>query len=112
MDDLDDVRAALGYERINLYGGSYGTRAGLVYMRRHPERVRTAVLDGLAPVAMRLPSNMNADAHRALDRLFADCAADPGCREAFPDLPARTCRDSGPAKPSASPRRERWAGCR
>ena len=87
MDDLDDVRAALGYERINLYGGSYGTRAGLVYMRRHPERVRTAVLDGLAPVAMRLPSNMNADAHRALDRLFADCAADPGCREVFPDLP-------------------------
>ena len=87
MDDLDDVRAALGYERINLYGGSYGTRAALVYMRRHPERVRTAVLDGLAPVAMRLPSNMNADAHRALDRLFADCEADPGCREAFPDLP-------------------------
>ncbi|MCE2513977.1 MAG: alpha/beta fold hydrolase [Acidobacteria bacterium] len=88
MDDLDAVRAALGYERINLYGGSYGTRAALVYMRRHPDRVRTAVLDGLAPVAMRLPTNMNADAHRALDRLFADCAADPGCREAFPDLPA------------------------
>ena len=87
MDDLDDVRAALGYERINLYGGSYGTRAALVYMRRHPERVRTAVLDGLAPVAIRLPSNMNADAHRALDRLFADCEADAGCREAFPDLP-------------------------
>lgn len=87
MDDLDDVRAALGYERINLYGGSYGTRAALVYMRRHPERVRTAVLDGLAPVALRLPSNMNTDAHRALDRLFADCEADAGCREAFPDLP-------------------------
>ena len=86
MDDLDDVRAALGYETVNLYGGSYGTRAGLVYMRRHPERVRTAVLDGLAPVSMRLPSNVNADAHRALDRLFADCAADAGCKEAFPNL--------------------------
>ena len=92
MDDLDDVRAALGYETINLYGGSYGTRAGLVYMRRHPERVRSAVLDGLAPVSMRLPSNMNADAHRALDRLFADCAADPGCREAFPALPETFAR--------------------
>lgn len=34
MDDLDDVRAALGYETINLYGGSYGTRAGLIYLRR------------------------------------------------------------------------------
>ena len=67
MDDLDDVRAALGYETINLYGGSYGTRAGLIYMRRHPDRVRTAALDGLAPVSMRLPSSMNADAQRALD---------------------------------------------
>src|SRR6202035_3710502 len=35
MDDLDDVRAALGYGRINLYGLSYGSRAALVYMRRH-----------------------------------------------------------------------------
>lgn len=87
MDDLDEVRAALGYETVNLLGGSYGTRAGLVYMRRHPERVRTAVLDGLAPVSMRLPSNMSIDAHDALDRLFADCEADTGCREAFPDLP-------------------------
>ena len=86
-DDLDEVRAALGYETINLLGGSYGTRAGLVYMRRHPDRVRTAVLDGLAPVSMRLPSNMSIDAHRALDRLFADCEADAGCRDAFPDLP-------------------------
>ena len=87
MDDLDEVRAALGYETINLLGGSYGTRAGLVYLRRHPDRVRTAVLDGLAPVAMRLPSSMSIDAHEALDRLFADCEADAGCREAFPDLP-------------------------
>ena len=86
MDDLDDVRAALGYETINLYGGSYGTRAGLIYMRRHRERVRTAVLDGLAPVSMRLPSNVNADAHRALDLLFDDCADDANCHEAFPDL--------------------------
>ena len=92
MDDLDDVRAALGYETINLYGGSYGTRAGLIYMRRHPERVRTAVLDGLAPVSIRLPSSINADAHRALDLLFADCAADRGCSEAFPDLPQTFAR--------------------
>ena len=86
MDDLDDVRAALGYATINLYGASYGTRAGLVYMRRHRARVRTAVLDGLAPVSLRLPSSVGADAQRALDRLFADCNADAGCRRAYPDL--------------------------
>ena len=37
MDDLDDVRAALGYEKLNLFGGSYGTRAVQVYLRRHGE---------------------------------------------------------------------------
>src|SRR5688572_27336882 len=55
MDDLDEVRAALGYEQINLWGGSYGTRAALVYLRQHPERVRSLVLDGSAPFAIRLP---------------------------------------------------------
>ena len=40
MDDLDDVRAWLGYERINLFGLSYGTRAVLVYMRQHRDRVQ------------------------------------------------------------------------
>ncbi len=54
-----------------------------------PRHYTTPVaMDDLDDVrAARLPSNMNADAQRALDRLFADCAAEPGCREAFPDLP-------------------------
>ena len=43
MDDLNQVREYLGYEKINLMGISYGTRAALVYMRRHGETVRTAV---------------------------------------------------------------------
>lgn len=86
MDDLDDVRAALGYPRVNLYGGSYGTRAALVYLRRHPERVRAIVLDGSAPVAMRLPLPVGDDAERALTKLFSDCAADASCNAAFPRL--------------------------
>lgn len=86
MDDLDDVRAALGYPRVNLYGGSYGTRAALVYLRRHPERVRAIVLDGSAPVAMRLPLPVGDDAERALAKLFSDCAADAACHAAFPRL--------------------------
>ena len=36
MEDLDEIRAALGYTQLNLWGGSYGTRAALVYMRAHP----------------------------------------------------------------------------
>ena len=86
MDDLDEVREALGYDAVNVWGGSYGTRAGLVYLRRHPGRVRTAILDGLAPVSMKLPLYMGIDAGRALDLLMADCAADAGCGSAYPDL--------------------------
>ncbi len=86
MDDLDDVRAALGYPRVNLYGGSYGTRAALVYLRRHPQRVRAIVLDGSAPVAMRLPLPVGDDAERAFAKLVSDCAADARCDAAFPRL--------------------------
>ena len=55
MDDLDDVRAWLGYDRINLFGLSYGTRAVLVYMRQHPDRVRSAILMGVAPTYLKMP---------------------------------------------------------
>ncbi len=89
MDDLDDVRAHLGYERINIYGGSYGTRAGLVYLRQHGDRVRTIVLDGVAPPDMRLPLFAPRDVQRAFDRLIADCAADAACNATYPDLGAR-----------------------
>lgn len=89
MDDLDDVRAHLGYERINLYGGSYGTRAGLVYMRQHGDRVRAAVLDGVAPTNMRLPLYFARDVQRALDLLVNDCENDESCRKAYPNLGQR-----------------------
>jgi pimeloyl-ACP methyl ester carboxylesterase len=89
MDDLDDVRAFLGYDKINIYGGSYGTRAGLVYMRQHGDRVRTAVLDGVAPTHMRLPLFFPRDAQRAFDRLIADCEADATCNATYPNLGAR-----------------------
>jgi len=89
MDDLDEVRAYLGYDRINLYGGSYGTRAALVYLRRHGAHVRTMILDGVAPMDMRLPVFTARDAQRALDKLLTDCEADTACKRAFPELPAR-----------------------
>jgi len=89
MDDLDDVRAYLGYERVNLYGGSYGTRAALVFMRQHGDRVRAAILDSVAPTDMRLPMYAARDAQRALDKLLADCDADERCRAIYPDLSQR-----------------------
>jgi pimeloyl-ACP methyl ester carboxylesterase len=83
MDDLDEVRAALGYERINLFGVSYGTRAALAYMRQHPTRVRSAILRAVAPIDLKLPVTVVADSERALNRLFGACDADQACRQAY-----------------------------
>lgn len=86
VDDVDEVRAALGYEKINIYGGSGGSRTGLIYLRRHPDRVRTAVLGGLVPPDELGPFPMARHAQRALDGLIAECAGDAACRNAFPRL--------------------------
>jgi pimeloyl-ACP methyl ester carboxylesterase len=86
MDDYNDLRAALGYDQINLHGGSYGSRAILVYMRRHPETVRTATLNGIAPIAFTNPLYHASSAQQALDLILEECAADPTCSEAYPDL--------------------------
>ena len=86
MDDLDEVRAALGYERINLYGGSYGTRAALVYLKRHPQSVRTVTLQGVAPTNQFMPRDFATVHERALQGVIAECAADDACNKAFPNL--------------------------
>jgi pimeloyl-ACP methyl ester carboxylesterase len=86
MDDVDDVRAALGYPAINVYGISYGSLAALQYLRQHPARVRSLSLSGVATPAQKLPLHFAAGAQLALDRLLADCAADAACQRAFPDL--------------------------
>ena len=86
MDDLEAVRVALGYGPINVWGGSYGTRAATVFLRRHPQNVRTAILDGVAPVDMRIPLYFAEDGQRALTLLIESCAADAACDARFPDL--------------------------
>ena len=86
MRDLDDVRAALGYETINLLGGSYGTRAALEYMRRFPERTRTAVLRGVAGTSFDLPLGFARSSQAALDDALGDCEADSACSKAYPGV--------------------------
>lgn len=88
MDDLDEIRAALGYEKINLYGVSYGTRAAQVYLRRYADRVRTVILDGITTPEMALGLDMARDAQRALDLMFTRCETDAACATAFPTVRA------------------------
>ncbi len=85
MDDLDDVRVALGYGAINLWGGSYGTRAGLAYLRQHGAHVRSAALWGVAPPGQPFPRTFGPRGQAALERLMADCAGDDACRAVLPD---------------------------
>jgi pimeloyl-ACP methyl ester carboxylesterase len=85
-DDLEAVRSALGYDRVDLLGGSYGTSVALAYMRRHADRVRSAVLDAVVALDARIPLPYAKAAQHALDTLFVDCAADAVCRAAVPNI--------------------------
>src|SRR5262249_34211572 len=86
MDDLDDVRAWLGYDKISLFGTSYGTRAALVYMRQHPEHVRSAILLGAAPTDLKMPLHHAEAAARAMDLLLGECKQEARCNAAFPQI--------------------------
>jgi len=85
MDDLDEVRAWLGYDRINVFGGSYGTRAAQAYLRQHPDHVRAAILTGVMIMDGKMPLYHARKAQESIDKLFDDCAATESCRTAFPD---------------------------
>lgn len=86
MDDVDEVRAWLGYDKINLDGTSYGTRAAQTYLRRHPESVRTVTLWGAVPMDETLPISHAALGQRSLDILLGWCEKDAACRGRFPDI--------------------------
>jgi pimeloyl-ACP methyl ester carboxylesterase len=86
MRDLDAVRTRLGYTQIDLWGGSYGTRAALEYARQFPDHVRTMTLDGVAPASQKLPLSFGVDTYATLVGLLADCEADVRCSTRYPAL--------------------------
>ena len=85
MGDIDRVRQAMGYERINLMGVSYGTRAAQVYLRLFPDRVRSVVLDSVVPMQLALGQEHAPVLDAAVDRVLADCAAEANCNRLFPN---------------------------
>lgn len=86
VQDLDEARAALGYDKINLYGGSYGTKAVQVYTRMFLEHVRTAVADHGNALDLPLYPTFPRAAQSALDQLFTYCEQDLKCHAAYPDI--------------------------
>lgn len=91
-DDLDEVRAWLGYDKLNLDGGSYGTRAAQVYIRRHGDHVRSATMLGLVGMDQHTPLFHARDGKRSMDMVLADCAKDKACADAFPDVAGEYAR--------------------
>lgn len=85
LADLNEVRARLGYERVNLWGGSWGTRAALLFALRYPGVTRTVILDGAVPLTMEFPRTASADAQSAFNRLIDLCRGDSQCHAAFED---------------------------
>src|SRR5439155_1538001 len=67
-------------------GSSYGTRAALVYMRQHPDRVHTVTLIGVAPTYLKMPMYHAQAAARAMELLLQQCEQNAQCHEAFPKI--------------------------
>jgi pimeloyl-ACP methyl ester carboxylesterase len=85
-DDLADARVALGIASWNVLGASYGTRLALELMRRHPEGLRSVVLDSVWPADADAIADSAPNFMRALDLVFTGCAGQPACNQVYPDL--------------------------
>jgi pimeloyl-ACP methyl ester carboxylesterase len=102
IEDIRDVTVALGFDKLVLFGVSYGTRDALQFMRRHPSMVERAILDGVAPPQTTALFNLDsiAASRRAIVRqVAAECAADLACNSEYPNLTAtidRLDRSGGP----------------
>ncbi len=88
-DDVDDLRASLGYEQLNVWGISYGSRLGLEVLRRHPDKVRAASIGGLVPSQLNWVAHIPASFYSALRALDASCAAAGACGSTFGGLEAK-----------------------
>lgn len=84
--DLEAVRRAAGYGPVNLFAGSYGTRAAQVFIRMYPKSVRTAFLASPVPLDVATPITFAKTAQTAFGVLFAECEADADCHGAYPHL--------------------------
>jgi pimeloyl-ACP methyl ester carboxylesterase len=85
-DDVDDVRTALGYDQIDIYGTSYGGTLAQYYLRQYEVNVRAAVLDGATPLDVPVLERMAANSQAALDLLLERCATNEPCQQAFPRI--------------------------
>jgi pimeloyl-ACP methyl ester carboxylesterase len=85
-NDLEKVRRALAYGPLNLFAGSYGTRAAQVYLRMYPQSVRTVYMGSIVPIDVAIPLPFAKTEEAELEKMFDLCAVDSTCNSAFPQL--------------------------
>lgn len=85
LNDFEAVRKHLGYDKLHLYGISYGSRMAQLYMRHFPEPLLTVTLDGVVPMQQSVLA-IGTAIDRAHEILLKDCATSPSCQQTFPDL--------------------------
>ncbi|MGV8960262.1 MAG: alpha/beta hydrolase [Stenotrophomonas sp.] len=82
--DLDAVRAAMGAEKVNLIGASYGTRVAQQYAARYPQHTRAVVIDGVAPNELVVGGDFANTFENAIALQSAQCRRTPACAKRFP----------------------------
>jgi pimeloyl-ACP methyl ester carboxylesterase len=85
IQDLDDVRKAIGAARINLMGISYGTRVAQQYAARYPAHTRTLTIDGIVPNSLVLGNDHARNLEHSLDMQFGRCRQTPACVDKLGD---------------------------
>lgn len=86
VTDIEAVRVALGYQAVNLYGVSYGSRVAQHFARRYPESTRSVVIDGVVPPQKSLGPEIATESQKAVENIIARCTENAACGERFPDL--------------------------
>lgn len=86
--DIAAARTLLGYEQVNLFGISYGTRLALTVLRDYPEGLRSVTLDSTHPPQMMYneTAESQGDFERSFGILESLCMADIVCHTAYPEL--------------------------
>lgn len=85
-DDVADLAEALRLKKVNLMGLSYSTAVDMEVVRRHPDIVRSVVLDSVLPVDAHYDEVADAIVMRSLHEVFDSCTVDPNCSRKYPDI--------------------------
>ncbi|NMM48524.1 alpha/beta fold hydrolase [Marinigracilibium pacificum] len=86
VDDLERLREHLNIDKLNLIGGSYGTKVALKYIEKYPESTNKVVLQGIFPPEVNLYDNVISNYHQAIRNVFKLCEQDEKCKSRYPDL--------------------------